>query len=579
MNYEAPLDDILFTLETIADLAAITALPGNEDYDKDVAAAVIEEAGKLARDTLAPLHSVGDQQGVVLKDGKVSMPKGWQAAFQQVAEGGWIGLSESPEFGGQGLPHTIAAAVEEIWMSGNAAFALCNALTQGAVNAIELSGPEDQKQAWIPKMIEGTWTGAMNLTEPQAGSNLAAIRTLATPEGDHYRIKGQKIFITYGDHDLTENIVHLVLARTPGAPEGTRGLSLFVAPKVMVNADGSLGAPNDITCVSLEHKLGIHASPTAVLSFGDGDGAVGYLLGEEHRGLEYMFAMMNSARFGIGLQGLGSSEAAYQHARAYAADRKQGKAIGEAEETGIDRHPDVKRMLMNMQSRIAAMRCIAYYAAGQKDRSAKSDDEALRKEAQATYEYLIPIVKGWLTETCQQVTYDGLQVHGGWGFIEETGAAQFVRDARIATLYEGTTGIQAADLAFRKTARDQGAAAKALLQNLRQMAGDADALLTQAFAAADTYVDWAAGTAKQDPVLVAASSDTYLREMGTLVGAALLAKLAQAAEDLRPDSDYAQAKRALSAHFSATFLPHVIAAFGAAPTAADPIKDYNPAWL
>jgi alkylation response protein AidB-like acyl-CoA dehydrogenase len=572
----------MFTLVNVANYHDISTQPGYEDYDESVAAAVVEEAGKLSQDTLAPLFTVGDQQGAILQDGKVVTPEGWQHAYSQLAQGGWIGLSENPELGGQGFPHSVAAAVEEIWMGGNVAFALCNTLTQGAIGAIELSGTEQQKQFWLPRMIDGSWTGAMNLTEPQAGSNLAAIRTMATPEGDHYRIKGQKIFITYGDHDLTENIVHLVLARTPGAPVGTRGLSLFVSPKVLVNNDGSLGQRNDITCVSLEHKLGIHASPTAVMSFGENDGAIGYLLGEENRGLEYMFAMMNAARFGIGMQGLGTAEAAYQHARTYATERRQGVPIGQAEETSIDGHPDVKRMLMNMQARIAAMRCIAYFAAGQRDRSLKSTNEAERVRARAAYEYLVPIVKGWLTETCQQVTYDALQVFGGWGFIEETGAAQFVRDARIATLYEGTTGIQAADLAFRKTARDQGVAAKWLLQHLRQTTPvdtDQKSQFSRAYLAAEKFVNWATDTAKQNPELVAASADTYLRAMGTVVGAALLARSAQAAQDERPDSDFAKAKAALSHHFTASSLPQAIAAFDTAPEAASPITNYKTAWL
>jgi alkylation response protein AidB-like acyl-CoA dehydrogenase len=582
MPYEAPHEEILFTLDAIADYDGITSLPGNEDYDRDVAAAVVEEAGKLARDTLAPLNAVGDQQGAVLRDGNVTLPEGWHEAFGQVANGGWIGLAENPEFGGQGFPHTIAAAVEEIWMGGNSAFALCNTLTQGAISAIELSGTDAQKQTWLPNMVAGAWTGAMNLTEPQAGSNLGAIRTMATPEGDHYRIKGQKIFITYGDHDLTENIVHLVLARTPDAPNGTRGLSLFVAPKVMVNEDGSLGERNDIACVSLEHKMGIHASPTAVLSFGETEGAVGYLLGEKHRGLEYMFAMMNAARFGIGMQGLGIAEAAYQHARTYAAERKQGVAVGDRAEATIDHHPDVRRMLMNMKARTAAMRAIAYHTAGVRDRSIGLQDADSRALAKAEYEYLIPIVKGWLTETCQEVTYDGLQVHGGWGFIEETGAAQFVRDARIATLYEGTTGIQAADLAFRKTARDQAAAVRGLLSKLSTIAEqDANSApeLKAAIAAADKYIEWLVKQAENNAGAIAATSDAYLRAMGTVLGGALLCKLDMAAQAARPNTEFAAAQSALSRHFAATFLPQATTIFENAPATAEPITTFRTEWL
>ncbi|MEM9534021.1 MAG: acyl-CoA dehydrogenase, partial [Pseudomonadota bacterium] len=464
----------------------------------------------------------------------------------------------------------------------NSAFALGNLLTQGAINAIELNGDEAQKQFWLPRLIDGTWAGTMNLTEPPAGSNLGAIKTMAKPEGDHYRISGQKIFITYGDHELTENIVHLVLARTPDAPAGTRGLSLFVVPKFVPNDDGSLGERNDITCVSLEHKMGIHGSPTAVLNYGDNGGAVGYLVGEEDRGLQYMFTMMNDARFEVGLQGLGIADGAYQHARAYAGDRKQGVPVGHATETTIDHHPDVRRMLMNMQARVVAMRCLGYFAASLRDRAHFSPDEAARTQADEEYNYLIPIVKGWMTETCQQVAYDGLQVHGGWGFIEEMGAAQFVRDARITTLYEGTTGIQAADLAFRKTAHDQGEVAQRLLERLSGIAATADdngPALSAAVAAAKGYVDWLTQEAKAEPAQLAASSDTYLRAMGTLVGGALLERSAQMAREKRAGSSFADARTALARHFVASLLPEAQVQFETAAAAAGPVAEYDPAWL
>jgi len=585
MTYIAPTEDILHTLRTIADYDTLHALPGNEEFSPDLVDAVLEEAGKLARDTLAPLHRVGDTVGARLTDGQVTMPEGWQAAYDAVAEGGWIGLAENPDYGGQGMPYVVAAAVSEVWNGANVGFALGNALTQGAIHAIDLNGDEAQKSLYLPKMMEGVWSGAMDLTEPQAGSNLAAIRTMATPDGDIYRVTGQKIFISYGDHELTENIVHLVLARTPDAPAGVKGLSLFIVPKTLVNDDGSLGERNDVACVSLEHKMGLHASPTAVMNYGENDGAVGYLLGELGRGLEYMFVMMNAARFEMGVQGLGISEAAYQQALTYAQERKQGVAVGQSQEGTIVDHPDVRRMLMNMKSRTEAMRCIALFAAAAGDRSHGLQDAAARTEAKADYEFLIPVVKGWLTETCQQVTYDGLQIHGGWGFIEETGAAQFVRDARITTLYEGTTGIHAADLTFRKTAKDKAQTARRMLAAFKTQApqsaqlASAQTTLLEGITAAESFLEWLVSASATDAASVASASDSYLRALGTLLGAGLMIRSADAAIAADPNSAFAQNKTATATYFTAAFVPQAAASLNTAAALAPTIPAFRAEWF
>jgi alkylation response protein AidB-like acyl-CoA dehydrogenase len=396
---------------------------------------------------------------------------GWRAAYEQFAANGWNALSCPPEFGGQGAPRLVSALVEEMWNAANVAFGLCPMLTRGAIEAIELRGSDGLKQTWLPKLVSGEWTGTMNLTEPQAGSDLAAVRSRAEPQGDgSYKVFGQKIFITYGEHDLTDNIVHLVLARVPGAPEGVKGISLFVVPKVLLNADGSLGERNDVRCVSIEHKLGIHGSPTAVLAFGDQGGATGWLVGEENRGLEYMFIMMNAARYSVGIEGIGLGERAYQRAVNYARQRVQGSEIGVPgrEKAAILRHPDVRRMLMSMRSRTEAMRALACEVALATDIAHGHPDEAVRRERQAFVELMIPVIKGCATENAVDIASLGVQVHGGMGFIEETGAAQHLRDARITPIYEGTTGIQALDLIGRKIARDKGTAAFALIARLRE---------------------------------------------------------------------------------------------------------------
>src|SRR6266567_988164 len=475
MTYRAPMQEIQFVMKELAGLEQVGKLPGYEDATVDTVTAILEEAAKFATEVLDPLNAVGDREGSRLIDGGiVKTPTGFKEAYKQFADNGWNGLTKHPEHGGQGLPQLVSTAVEEMWHGSNMAFALCPLLTQGAIEALELVGSDDQKAKFLPKMVEGVWTGTMNLTEPQAGSDLAAVRTRAVPQPDSsYKLYGQKIFITYGEQDYTDNIIHLVLGRTPTAPEGVKGISLFVVPKVMVNDDGTLGERNDVHCVSIEHKLGIHASPTAVLAYGDRGGAVGYLVGEENRGLEYMFIMMNMARFSVGLEGVGIAERAYQRALAYAKERVQGRAVGEEKSTGtatIIQHPDVRRMLLSMRSQTEAMRALAYVTAGALDNANAHPDPEARKRHQAFAELMIPIVKGWCTETAQEIAYTGVQVHGGMGFIEETGAAQHYRDARIITIYEGTTGIQANDLIGRKTARDGGATARAVADDIDRVA-------------------------------------------------------------------------------------------------------------
>ena len=469
-DYRAPIQDMRFVMDELADLPGIARLPGFEEATPDMADAILEEAAKFTGEVLAPLNAIGDREGCRWQDGAVTTPPGWKEAYRLYCAGGWNGIACSPAFGGQGLPNVLAVAVKEMVCSANLAFSVCPLLTTGAIEALMTCASGELIETYLAKMISGEWTGTMNLTEPQAGSDLALLRSRAEPQTDGtYRIFGQKIFITYGEHDMVDNIVHLVLARLPDAPPGVKGISLFLVPKFMVNADGSLGARNDVACASIEHKLGIHGSPTCVMAFGEQGGAVGYLLGQTNRGLEYMFVMMNEARHGVGLQGVALGERAYQHALAYAAERKQGRdaVTGEALVT-IDHHPDVKRMLMLMKSRVEAARALAYYTAGLLDRSHAENDEDVRQQQLFLAEFLIPLVKGGGTEMGIDVASLGIQIHGGMGFIEETGAAQFWRDARITTIYEGTTGIQANDLIFRKLLRDRGATAQRLFAEIER---------------------------------------------------------------------------------------------------------------
>jgi alkylation response protein AidB-like acyl-CoA dehydrogenase len=471
-TFNAPLDDIRFVLSELLDVPAIQALPGQSDTTIELIDAVLEEAGKFSTQVLAPLNRVGDVEGSQWHDGEVTTAPGFKEAYRQYCESGWNALPFPTQWGGQGLPAIVSSPVSELVMSANLSFSLCPMLTSGAVSALLLVGSDQLKQTFLPKMVSGEWTGTMNLTEPQAGSDLSLVRTRAVPEGDHYRVFGQKIFITYGEQDFTDNIVHLVLARLPDAPEGVKGISLFVVPKFLVNDDGSLGARNDVRCASLEHKLGIHASPTAVLNYGEKDGAIGYLVGEANRGLEYMFIMMNEARYFVGVQGIAISERAYQQAAAYAHERMQGRDLANPKgpTAPIARQPDVRRMLLTMRAITEANRALSMSLASLLDHG-----HAGNKDAQALTEFLVPIHKGWATEAANEVTSLGVQVHGGMGFIEETGAAQHLRDARITAIYEGTTAIQANDLIGRKTARDQGAVAAALIAQMREAIATLDA--------------------------------------------------------------------------------------------------------
>ncbi len=543
MSYIAPQKDMLFALEHIAQMPQImqdTAM----DLDMDTVAGILDEAAKINQDVIAPTNRVGDEQPSFLKDGKVTTSPGFKAAFEQYVQGGWQGLSHPEAVGGQDLPKLIATACNEMINGANTSFGLCPLLTDGAIEAVLTAGSDAQKQTYIPRLISGEWTGTMNLTEPQSGSDLALIRSRAEPQADgRYKIFGTKIFITFGDHDYTDNIMHLVLARTPNAPEGIKGISLFIVPKFLINEDGSLGAANDVQTLSLEHKLGIKASPTAVLQFGDNGGAIGELVGEENRGLEYMFIMMNAARFGVGVQGIGIMERAYQKAVQYAKERVQSRPVdGSAREAvAIIHHPDVKRMLLTMKSTVEACRAMALHTAGLNDIAHRHADEATRAQAQAQFEFMVPLVKGYSTEQSVEMASLGVQVHGGMGFIEETGAAQYYRDARILPIYEGTTAIQANDLVGRKTARDGGAVAEqfcthidATVAQLQASAHDAlkalAAPLAQANANLREVVAFVLANVKTAPNNVFAGSVLYLKLAGLVVSAWHSARAALAAQ-------------------------------------------------
>ncbi|HTB89129.1 MAG TPA: acyl-CoA dehydrogenase [Steroidobacteraceae bacterium] len=472
-EYQAPIADMKFVLRELVDMELLAQLPGFAEMTPDVAESVLDEAAKFAGAVLSPLNRSGDLEGVRWQDGQVLTAGGWKQAYARFVADGWNALSCPAEFGGQNLPRALSALIEEMWNGANVAFALCPMLTRGAIDALELRGTEAQRDLYLPKMVSGEWTGTMNLTEPQAGSDLSAVRTRAVPTGDgRYLVTGQKIFITYGEHDLTGNIVHMVLARVAGAPDGVKGTSLFLVPKFLVNADGSLGARNDVHCLSVEHKLGIHASPTCVLAFGQNGGAVAELIGEENRGLEYMFIMMNAARYSVGIEGVGLSERAFQTALAYARERIQGTEAGirGGPRVPIVRHPDVRRMLLVMKSQTEAMRALAGVVAVSLDAARLHPNAEERARHQARADLMIPVIKGWCTENSVDIASLGIQVHGGVGFVEETGAAQYLRDARITPIYEGTTAIQANDLIGRKLARDGGEAAQAVVAEIRALA-------------------------------------------------------------------------------------------------------------
>ncbi|MBH3431211.1 acyl-CoA dehydrogenase [Pseudomonas alkylphenolica] len=574
-EYHAPLRDMQFVLNELGHFDQVRTLPGCTHLDADLVDAILGEAGKFAHGVLSPLNVPGDREGARWCDGEVTTSPGWREAYQRFIDGGWNALSCDPAFDGQGLPRVVSALVEEMWNGANLAFGLCPMLTRGAIEAIELRGSAYLKETYLTKMISGQWTGTMNLTEPQAGSDLAAVRTRAEPVGDGtFRIKGQKIFITYGEHDLTENIVHLVLARTPGAPAGVKGISLFVVPKFLVQADGGVGARNDVRCASIEHKLGIHASPTAVLAFGDREGALGWLVGEENRGLEYMFIMMNAARFSVGIEGVGLSERAYQRARSYARERIQGSEIGAADRSNVAiiRHPDVRRMLLSMKARTEAMRALACEVAAAMDCAERHPDPAQRQASQALVDLMIPVVKGWSTENAVDIASLGIQIHGGMGFIEETGAAQHLRDARITTLYEGTTGIPAADLSGRKIARDGGAAIGQLSKHIHrvmeelawtddpQLQANASAL-ARALVALNSSVEFIVSHFATQPARAAAGAVPLLELLGIVAGGWQMARSALVAQrQLKAgssDQDFYRGKLLTARFYADHLLPQV----------------------
>jgi alkylation response protein AidB-like acyl-CoA dehydrogenase len=593
--YSPPLADMRFALEEVAGLAEISELPGCEAAAPDTVFAVLDEAAKLARDVLAPLNAVGDHEGSKLENGIVRTPKGFKEAYRTYVEGGWNSLPFEEQWGGQALPAVVALAVSEMWNAANMAFALCPLLNFGAVEALQAHGSPHLQRTYLPKLISGEWTGTMNLTEPQAGSDVGALRTRAVPDGNHWRITGQKIFITYGDHDFTDNIIHLVLARTPGAPAGTKGISLFLVPKVMINDDGSLGERNDLRTVSLEHKLGIHASPTAVLSYGDNGGAIGYLIGQENRGMECMFTMMNSARLNVGLQGVAISERAYQQARDYAKTRVQGKplTVREDGQHPIVFHPDVRRMLLAIKSRTEAARALAYFTAASIDRARHLPDAEARAAAQAQADLLIPIVKAWSTDLGVENSSLAVQIHGGMGFIEETGVAQHFRDARIAPIYEGTNGIQALDLLGRKVARDRGAAAARFIGLMRELdealakqPGDDLAVIRQTLSATLDALEAATkaiiASFAEDASRAAAGSVAYLNLFATAAGGWVLAKQAIAAQvklaDREGDAQFNEAK-ILTARFYAEQFMAPAAASLPAITGGATILAFDPEML
>ncbi|MCL4737493.1 MAG: acyl-CoA dehydrogenase C-terminal domain-containing protein [Burkholderiaceae bacterium] len=592
MSYRAPVQDLMFAIRDLAGLDEVATLPGFEDAGCETAQAVLDEAARFNEEVVAPLNWEGDKFPSSFHDGHVTTTPGFKQAFRQFAEGGWQGLQHPAAFGGQGLPKTIGFACTEILNSANLSFALCPLLTDGAIEALLTAGSPDQQQAYIPKMVAGEWTGTMNLTEPQAGSDLAAVRTRAEPQPDgSYRIFGTKIFITYGEHDMADNIVHLVLARVAGAPEGVKGISLFIVPKVLAD-----GTRNDVHCVSIEHKLGIKASPTAVLQYGDGTaaslpggapGAVGYLVGQENQGLAYMFVMMNAARYAVGVQGIAVAERAYQKAVAYARDRVQGRSVDGSTPPGggIVHHPDVRRMLMTMRALTEGCRAMAAVAAAAYDAAHAHPDADARAQNQAFYEFLVPLVKGYSTETSLEVASLAVQVHGGMGFIEETGVAQYYRDARILTIYEGTTAIQANDLVGRKTARDGGALARGVAARIETTEGElvaqgsaaARAMAARLAAARQAFLDvvgFMVERGKADPGAAYAGSVPYLMLAGNLVAGWQMARALRVAEQrlaAGEDEAFMRAKVATARFYADHILPRTGALRDAVVDGADSI--------
>jgi alkylation response protein AidB-like acyl-CoA dehydrogenase len=592
--YNAPIKDIRFVFQHLVNRAKLQDITGHDALSEELADAIFDEAAKFAADIIAPTNRDGDTKGAKRQDdGSVITPPGFREAYAAMGEQGWTAMDASEEYGGQNMPMTVSSFVHEMWQSANMAFALCHLLTQGQIYALEKYASSEQKANFIPAMAEGRWTGTMNLTEPQAGSDLAAIRSMAIPEGNHYRITGQKIYITYGEHDMAENIVHLLLARTPNAPAGSKGISVFIVPKYLINADGSLGEANDITCVSIEKKLGIKGSPTAVLQYGDNGGAIGYLVGKEHQGLEIMFAMMNHARFTVGMQGLAISERAYQQALSYAVDRRQGTPLGGEEGDTIIGHPDVLRLLASMRADIMAMRGLVGIGAAAMDMAAHDDSP----EIQNRLGLLVPIIKGWLTEQSQNVTSAAVQIHGGMGFIEETGVAQHYRDARILPIYEGTTAIQANDLVFRKTIRDGGGAVTDLLNEINQdmmsirdddtdpALGSIQTLASRMMTAVETtrkVVDHLLASANS-PRRGAANGHHYLMLLGVLTGGWQMVRGAAIAQDVikaeGSDKPFLEARKAMARLFITQRLPQIDALAETIMTGDEAVLEISSDWL
>ena len=589
--YEAPIDDYKFVIDHVIGLDQLMANTGHNDISIDLVEAVLSEAGKLAADVIAPLNHSGDQAGATRNDdSSVTTPNGFANAYTALAEGGWTSMEAREEFGGQNLPMVVTTAVNEFWQAANMAFALCHLLTQGQIYALQKSASPEHQKLFIPPMVEGRWTGTMNLTEPQAGTDLAGIKTKAVRNGDHYLISGQKIYITYGEHDMAENIVHLVLARTEDAPAGIKGISVFIVPKFIPNKDGSLGPANDVRCLSIEKKLGIKASPTAVMQYGENGGAVGYPVGAENQGLDIMFGMMNHARLAVGLQGLSISDRAYQKARAYSFDRVQGTPLEKDSGAPIVHHPDVLRSLTIMKAEIEAMRALMILGAAGMDLAHGCDADDPRT---TRANLLIPIIKGWMTERALDVTSQAVQIHGGMGFIEETGAAQHFRDARILPIYEGTTAIQANDLVFRKTLRDGGASVGELFDEI-------DAEMQQLAAHTDETVAANAGhvahavqaardatahilAAANEPRRPAVNGVNYLMLLGRLCGGWMMArasyKAAQLQSDASCDPSFMQAKLAIARVFMTHHLPQVQALADVIMTGDDAVLAMDPDWL
>ncbi|HEX4077969.1 MAG TPA: acyl-CoA dehydrogenase [Rhizomicrobium sp.] len=593
MTYTAPIADMRFAATRLAGFAEIAGLPGGEELSEDLLASILEQGGRFAAGVLAPLNRVGDRQGSRLENGVVRAPDGWSDAYRAFVEAGWNAVPFEPRHGGQGLPWLVAVALQEMWHCASMAFALCPMLTQAAVEAIGHHGSRALKERFLPKMISGAWTGTMNLTESQAGSDLAAVRTRAVRENGHYRITGQKIFITYGDHELAENIVHLVLARLPDAPAGVKGISLFVVPKYLVDEDGSIGAHNDLRCVSLEEKMGIHASPTAVMSYGDNGGALGLIVGEENKGLQYMFTTMNNARLSVGLEGVGIAERALQKAASFARERVQGRDMAghSPKPVTIIHHPDVRRMLLTMRALTEASRALAYFAAGKLDLSRRHPDAAVRHRAQTVADLLVPVVKGWGTEVGSETASLGVQVHGGMGYIEETGAAQFMRDAKIAEIYEGTNGIQANDLIGRKLTRDGGETAKAFIAEMRGLDGELAAAranlaqlrfaLGEGLTSLESVTDWILARQREEPRDAAAGAMSYLRLWGTVCGGWLMARAAIAAKANlavgEGDPQFLRAKIVTARFYGEQILPRASSLAAAATAGAGTLMEMDDA--